>query len=470
MGLNDQLNNNRPIMRSHLRHLVLGIATLFCAGAMAQYPYTYVISGTITNCYPGQVVNVQTPPGTDPIYNLDVPVDSATCTFGIALGINSSSATVLLTTLCSGMVLTAADSANFGFILDSAFIAITFNCGGGGVPDCLGVPGGSALSGTPCNDGDVNTINDTWSASCVCEGDTIIPVLDCLGVLGGADMPGAPCDDGDSLTVNDIWNSACVCVGDTSGFITDCLGVPGGSDMPGTPCDDGDPLTVNDMWTSGCLCLGSSSTPCNADFWIVQAYTYDSLLGTATPIPYELWLWNLSSGGSGTYTFLWSFGDGTSSTDPFPTHNYSGSGPYVLCLTIDDGLGCVSTHCDSVSIDSAGIYSPFTGGNTQRISGFTLNVKDPDANGIAEPASLSSLTLWPNPVDAELGFTVNSEFAGNTDLSIHDMTGRVVWQGRQSLLVGRNNLSIGVEGLGAGLYVLRIGEGNMSIGQRFVKR
>ncbi|MBL0126792.1 MAG: hypothetical protein IPP83_04905 [Flavobacteriales bacterium] len=39
--------------------------------------------------------------------------------------------------------------------------------------DCLGVPGGSALPGTACNDNNACTINDTWSAGCVCVGTTI---------------------------------------------------------------------------------------------------------------------------------------------------------------------------------------------------------------------------------------------------------------------------------------------------------
>ncbi|MCB0763823.1 MAG: hypothetical protein KDB84_03900, partial [Flavobacteriales bacterium] len=41
--------------------------------------------------------------------------------------------------------------------------------------DCAGVPGGSALPGTACNDGNSCTINDTWNASCQCVGTSITP-------------------------------------------------------------------------------------------------------------------------------------------------------------------------------------------------------------------------------------------------------------------------------------------------------
>lgn len=37
--------------------------------------------------------------------------------------------------------------------------------------DCQGVVGGPALPGTPCDDGDEQTINDTWGENCVCAGE-----------------------------------------------------------------------------------------------------------------------------------------------------------------------------------------------------------------------------------------------------------------------------------------------------------
>ena len=583
-------------MNATLRNLTAGIALFAGTTAMAQYPYTWTITGTVVGCYPGQTVTIESMGATSPGYSFTLPVDSATCTWGTSLGFSSAVSTLEISTLCGGAVSSIVDSVSFGFLLDSVATSYTFSCIG--PLDCMGVPGGPDMPGTPCDDGNPMTTGDTWSSACTCTGiappacgaiftvqqsapwtisttnsswgtgpltyewwmpdgspstafepgftfltsgiygicltitdstgcsswqcDTLVVDsagmlytgggvwFDCLGVLFGPDVYGAPCDDGDSTTINDEWTSWCACVGTSTGPLdclgipggsalpgtlcvdsiggmivtglwdvtctcvtsapVDCLGIPGGSDMPGTPCNDGDPLTVNDMWDASCNCVGTSSSPCQADFWVLQAYTYDSLFGTATPIPYELWVWNLSSGGSGTYTFLWNFGDGTSSTDPFPTHNYSGNGPYNLCLTIDDGMGCTSTHCDSVSIDSAGMYAPFTGGNTQRSSGFTINVKDPGATGIAEPTALSGLVVWPNPVDAELNFAVNSGSAGTADLSIHDMTGRVVWQSRQSLVTGHNNVLVGTASLVPGMYVLRIGEGNQSIGQRFVKR
>lgn len=36
--------------------------------------------------------------------------------------------------------------------------------------DCAGTPGGPALPGTACDDGDGNTVNDAYDANCVCSG------------------------------------------------------------------------------------------------------------------------------------------------------------------------------------------------------------------------------------------------------------------------------------------------------------
>ncbi|MBS1944511.1 MAG: hypothetical protein JST98_04765, partial [Bacteroidetes bacterium] len=45
--------------------------------------------------------------------------------------------------------------------------------GGSCQVDCLGVPGGPALPGTACDDGNPNTTNDKWNTNCVCVGTPI---------------------------------------------------------------------------------------------------------------------------------------------------------------------------------------------------------------------------------------------------------------------------------------------------------
>ena len=48
-------------------------------------------------------------------------------------------------------------------------------------------------------------------------------------------------------------------------------------------------------------------------------------------------------------TWLWDFGDGTTSTEQNPLHAFPQQGTYLVCLTIEnDSTGCLDTYCDSV--------------------------------------------------------------------------------------------------------------------------
>ncbi|MCB0791365.1 MAG: T9SS type A sorting domain-containing protein [Flavobacteriales bacterium] len=166
---------------------------------------------------------------------------------------------------------------------------------GGQAPDCLGVVGGGALPGTPCNDGNTNTVNDTWNNSCQCIGQ--LP-LDCQGIAGGSALPGTSCNDGNACTTGDQWDANCNCVGtpincnDNNPCTTDicsngvcihsavpdsdgdgsCDAIDGcpndpnktapgncgcGNPEPGASCDDGDPSTANDVVGPDCTCAGT---------------------------------------------------------------------------------------------------------------------------------------------------------------------------------------------------------------------
>lgn len=268
------------------------------------------------------------------------------------------------------------------------------------------------------------------------------------------------------------WGQQMPAVGGFTTCVTygnDCLGVPGGTNQPGTPCNDNDPNTVNDTWDANCTCAGTIPLPCQADFMVVQGYTIDSLNGNVpVPIPNELWLWNLSHGGSGNYSFVWDFGDGTSSTDAYPTHIYPNGGPYLLCLTLDDGAGCTSTYCDSISVDANGIYQGMAGQPVDRAA-MTLNVIDPIISHVSEQPALTGLALWPNPVTDELNMSLSSDLSGRIPASVIDMSGRCVLATFRTLSSGSNRFTIPTEALDPGVYLLHIGNDRNALNQRFVK-
>ena len=167
-----------------------------------------------------------------------------------------------------------------------------------GTTDCLGVIGGSALPGTSCNDNDVCTINDVWSAGCVCagtfqdtDGDGTCNANDgcpndpnkiAAGICGcgvadtDSDGDGTPnCNDGCPNDPNKTSAGQCGCGvpegADTDGDGTrDCIdGCPNdpnkiaegacgcGNLEVGASCNDGNTCTVNDVITSCGVCAGT---------------------------------------------------------------------------------------------------------------------------------------------------------------------------------------------------------------------
>jgi photosystem II stability/assembly factor-like uncharacterized protein/PKD repeat protein len=104
-------------------------------------------------------------------------------------------------------------------------------------------------------------------------------------------------------------------------------------------------LTVNDSTNIG-LCTGffidtiivtGVPTPlqCSSGFVMFP----DTLTGDIAVI-------NSATGSNLSY--LWNFGDGNTSTLQNPSHTYATPGPFYLCLTVNDGAGCLNMYCDSI--------------------------------------------------------------------------------------------------------------------------
>lgn len=61
-------------------------------------------------------------------------------------------------------------------------------------------------------------------------------------------------------------------------------------------------------------------------------------------------------------TYFWDFGDGTTSSEPFVVHEFSGPGPWEVCLTIsnsDTSLNCFDTYCETILLDTSFCQAEF---------------------------------------------------------------------------------------------------------------
>jgi hypothetical protein len=181
-----------------------------------------------------------------------------------------------------------------------------------GTPDCNGVIGGPDVPGAPCNDNNVCTLNDVWSAQCVCAGTPDNTDTDGDGTPNCSDncpnvagQQGSTCNDNNACTINDVLNASCVCAGTLDNTDTDGDGVPNCSDncpnvtgQQGSACDDGNALTVNDVLNANCICVGTpvgcvvngdcnDQDPCTSDACVSNACVYTPLTtdtdGDGTP-------------------------------------------------------------------------------------------------------------------------------------------------------------------------------------------
>lgn len=53
-------------------------------------------------------------------------------------------------------------------------------------------------------------------------------------------------------------------------------------------------------------------------------------------------------------SYLWTFGDGDSSTAANPQHTYAAAGTYTTCVTVTSSNGCSKTECKQVTVTSGG--------------------------------------------------------------------------------------------------------------------
>lgn len=502
-------------MNHTLRSTLLTGAALFGLAAFAQPtpPYPILITGMVQGCMPNSQVTITSMPGTQPTWSYTL--DLVNCSFDTLAWMQSPGGGFTITVPCNGAMLTGVGQYQVG-PSGADSIMVLLNCSGGGTPDCLGVIGGTALPGTPCVT--VGGAAGTWNAQCECasaggsctacftaaqatdgSGDPIPFTAAFTNCSSGGTGPAAYMWDFPSTAVTAFETTytypgpgtwpACLnmvtadCTGqtcdtlvfDVNGMLVDsvlyydCLQIANGPNVPGAPC--GNPANgTAGTWDANCACIPFNNTQCQAGFWVMQAYEGDSLNGEVTPIPNEVWVWNLSSGTS-PFQFLWNFGDGTTSTDPYPTHVYAQSGPYQLCLTLTDAVGCTSTYCDEVSIDENGIYNGMVidGRPGSLRNGFTIRVRQQLSTGVQEAEALNELRSWPNPVNDRLNLSFRSTLRGTVQLQLVDVNGRVHRTTNATFTTGDNRIELSTTELPAGLYLLRMEQAGHAQSIRFVK-
>ncbi len=157
-----------------------------------------------------------------------------------------------------------------------------------------------------------------------------------------------------------------------------------------------------------------------------------------------------NSTASGPMTYLWDFGDGSTSNSVYPFHQYAVPGHYVICLTVTAQTGSVScsgTYCDSSSVH-------------RMASGFLMSqfqVLPQSVTGVKDQSIIKGFKAFPNPMADELSFEFELNSANHImSYQLIDALGKVI---------SKNNIvdsktTINTSALDKGFYFLQIRDEN----------
>lgn len=144
------------------------------------------------------------------------------------------------------------------------------------------------------------------------------------------------------------------------------------------------------------------------------------------------------------YSYFWDFGDGTTSNLQYPSHTYSGSGPYVLCLTITDNAGCTATHCDSLYAGRGG-------------SGINLNVVPGTVTSINEIELIQALENYPNPFNSLTTVSYTLSMDTRVELMVVNLLGeKVALLESNNKQAGNHKIEFNADGIAEGMYLLQL--------------
>lgn len=128
-------------------------------------------------------------------------------------------------------------------------------------------------------------------------------------------------------------------------------------------------------------------------------------------------VWNVYptyTGGVGSSTIIWNWGDGNYDFVPYTSHMYANAGTYSICVEVTDMNGCTATYCENANVYRADNANTMVQVNVVNI-----------VTGITQNADLSSLvSVYPNPANDLIKIETN--LTGVKMLELFDVNGRKV--------------------------------------------
>lgn len=117
--------------------------------------------------------------------------------------------------------------------------------------------------------------------------------------------------------------------------------------------------TVSLKVTNDKGCFASFSKPAYIKLTGGVQIDFSSTLPNRCRSPFPVTFTNNSTG-PGTLTYLWDFGDGTTSTQQTPSHTYTTTGAYNVSLAVTSSNGCTDTLRKTAGVNIQNIATSFT--------------------------------------------------------------------------------------------------------------
>ncbi|MBL7825761.1 MAG: PKD domain-containing protein [Saprospiraceae bacterium] len=153
----------------------------------------------------------------------------------------------------------------------------------------------------------------------------------------------------------------------------------------------------------------------------VPGFNYASNAGTVD-------FTNASQGGT---SYLWEFGDGSTSTEENPTHTYANSGVYTVSLTVTNACGA-STFQQSVMVTLV---------------------------GIDESTWLESFKLFPNPSAGKFVLEMKGEPKTDMQLILYNSLGQLMYSEMLDFSSGTLNKTLDLNHLPSAVYTMQLKAG-----------
>lgn len=140
-------------------------------------------------------------------------------------------------------------------------------------------------------------------------------------------------------------------------------------------------------------CVVSNSIACSSDSSTMNMHFYPSPVAAFTPSKFVSYIPNdpiiFSNYSTTADTYKWTFGDGTTTTETSPTHNYSHVGKYIIQLIAKNNYGCIDSTLKEITVSGKMIVpTAFTPGKDGPTGGrynpnsFDNNVFFPYTDGV----------------------------------------------------------------------------------------